>query len=185
MTVTANIPLKGWQFYQSSPQHSANPFAVCMVSGSNFNPGYLMRSTSATQRLNSHQLRLHDLSINTSSNKSGKILLEVKPNYEVEICFRIQDEVGVDVTTFHNYIKNYASNMKLLSNPSTGKNYSQYCTQTSDCQTHSNGSVKHTFGGWLSDYHVQFCDSRGVIVSNAILTPFILTNMVRLPMYSR
>lgn len=152
MTVTANIPLKGWQFYQSSPQHSANPFAVCMVSGSNFNPGYLMRSTSATQRLNSHQLRLHDLSINTSSNKSGKILLEVKPNYEVEICFRIQDEVGVDVTTFHNYIKNYASNMKLLSNPSTGKNYSQYCTQTSDCQTHSNGSVKHTFGGWLSDY---------------------------------
>ena len=152
MTLKANIPLKGWHFYQSSTQHSANPFAVCMVSGSNFNPGYLMRTTSATQRLNRHQLRLHDLPWNTSSDKSGKILLEVKPNYEVEICFRIQDEMGVDVSTFHNYIKNYASNMKLLSNPSTGKNYSQFCTQTSDCQTHSNGSVRHTFGSRLSDY---------------------------------
>jgi len=153
MTVTANIPLKGWQFYQSNLADSSNPFSVCTVTGENYNPGYLMRrSTSAEQRLNSHQLRLLDVSINTSSSKSGKILLEVKPNYEVEICFRIQDEFGVDVTTYHNYIKNYASNMKLLSNPSTSKNYSQFCSQTRDCQTHSDGSVKHSTTGSLSDY---------------------------------
>ena len=87
MTLKANIPLRGWRFYQTNPTDSNNPFSVCTVSGSRYNPGYLMSSTGATQRLNSHQLRLNDVCINTSSNKSGKILLEVKPNYEVEICF--------------------------------------------------------------------------------------------------
>ena len=77
MTLKANIPLRGWRFYQTNLTDSNNPFSVCTVSGSRSNPGYLMSSTGATQRLNSHQLRLNDVCINTYRTSRVKFYLKL------------------------------------------------------------------------------------------------------------
>ena len=131
-----------------------------------------MRPTIGSHRLDC------DLSINTLE-QVDKILLGVKPNYEVEICFRIQDEVGVDVTTFlHKKCFKYE-----IAEQSKRGRCSQYCTQTSDCKRMQIVQSSLPFEVELSDYMygLRLRGNRFECDIDAVM----LTNVVRLPMYSR